>query len=512
MKSLSLGLMCLSIGCATEMTSEGVAHVRVAHLSPDAPNVDFCLAPHGSGNFGSPVLASLGHATGLAYGNVTKYFDLDAVRYDVRLVAPNSADCKQALGNLPDFTELPEIPPGASVTIAAEGLVAFGATRPFELEPYIDDASVSDGKAKLRFVHASPGTGPVDVGLGGGALFQSVFSDISFGGIAATTNGYVETDPFEAAEISARPHGTFSDALAIKPAALPAGAIATAFAIGQIDNASAPLRVLLCVDNAAPNGLLSQCTIVGGAPERAHVRIAHLSPDTPAVDVCLAPEGSGAFGRPLLKTLGSADGLSYPQVTTYVDLPTGKYDVRIIHATATGCGTGAVPDTKSVGLHNGLVATVAAIGDLDPTGPAANDPGLRLGVFVDATTVGSGNTKVRFIHASPGTPAVDVGILSNGIFTKIFANVAFGSIGTNAPLDSYGFVETGAMTATLSARVANTHSDALVIPNVQLPASSILTAFAIGGKTGATTNPLRVLLCADNAPANGLLAACTAAP
>jgi hypothetical protein len=512
MKSLSLGLMCLSMGCATEMTSEGTAHVRVAHLSPDAPNVDFCLAPHGSSDFGKPVLATLGHATGLAYGNVTKYFDLPAEQYDVRLVAPNAADCTTPIGGLRDFTNLPEIPADASVTIGAEGLVSFGATRPFDLRAYIDDATVTDGKAKLRFVHASPGTPSVDVGLGGGALFQSVFSDISYGGISATTNGYVETDPFEAAEISARAHGTFSDALAIKPAALPAGAIATAFAIGQLDSMAAPLRVLLCVDNAAPNGLLSQCSIVGGAPERARIRIAHLSPDTPAVDVCLAPEGTGAFGRPLLKSLGSASGLSYAQLTTYVDLPTGKYDVRIIHATATGCGTGAVPDTKSVGLHNGLVATVAAIGVLDPTGPAAANPGLQLAVYVDATTVGAANTKLRFVHASPGTPNVDVGILSGGIFTKIFANVAFGGIGTNAPLDTYGFIETGATTVTISARVANTHSDALVIPNVQLPQGSILTAFAIGGKTGAATNPLKVLLCADNAPANGLLSSCTVAP
>jgi hypothetical protein len=292
---------------------------------------------------------------------------------------------------------------------------------------------------------------------------------------------------------------------------LPADAIATAYAIGVIGNASTPLRVLLCVDNAAPNGLLTSCSIVGGTPERAHVRIAHLSPDTPAVDICLAPAG-GAFDKSLLKSLGANDGLAYPQVTTYVDLPVGAYDVRIVHATASGCGIGAVPDTKNVAIHNDLTATVAAIGVLDKSGAAANNPGLQLAVFVDDTAVTAGKTKLRFIHASPGTPAVDVGLGSGASFTKVFANVQFGNVATSAGIDGYGFVETSPVTSAVAARLANQSSDALVVPSVTLDVNAIATAFAIGGKTGASTNPLRVLLCGDNAPANGLLATCTQSP
>jgi len=496
--------------CGSVDEPVGVAHVRVAHLSPDAPAVDFCVAAHGTGNFTGPILTQNGHLTGLAYGNVTKYFDLGADQYDVRLVAPGAADCTTALGGLPDFTDLPALPADASATIAAEGLVAFGSQTAFALKAYLDDATVDADQAKLRFIHASPGTPPVDVGLGGGALFTGVFTDIAYGNAAATANGYVTTDAIHGAEISARAHGTLVDALAIKPAELPAGAIATAFAIGKLDDAS--LRVLLCVDNATPNALLSQCQIVGGKPERAHVRIAHLSPDTPAVDVCLAPAGSGAFAKSLLKTLGANDGLAYPQVTAYVDLPVGMYDARIIHATATGCSTGAIPDVKNIGIHTDLTATVAAIGVLDPSGAAATNPGLRLAVFVDDTAVTSNMAKLRFIHASPGTPAVDVGLGSGATFTTVFSNVAFGNIAVHAPLDAAGFVETSPLTSPVAARLAGQHSDALVIPSVTLGANAIATAFAIGGKTGASTNPLRVLICADNAPASSLLATCTQAP
>jgi hypothetical protein len=493
----------------TANVGTGTAHVRVAHLSPDAPNVDFCLAAHGSNAFTKPTLASNGHLTGLPYGHATKYFDVPAAQYDVRLVPPGGSDCAHSLGGLPDFAMLPQLADGVTATIAAEGLVAFGATTPLDLRAYVDDTDVPAGQTKLRFVHASPNAPAVDIGIGGGALFTSVFSDISYGQAASVANGYVTTAPIDGAEISARAHGSLDDALSIKPAALPAGALATAFAIGLVGDATTPLRVLLCIDNAAPTGLLSSCAVVGGTPERARVRFAHLSPDTPAVDICLAPTGTGAFTAPLLKTLGNDNGLAYAQLTAYVPLPVGAYDARIVHATASGCSIGAVPDAKNVAIGGGLVATVAAIGDLTRAG---SDPGLGLAVFVDDVAVTAGNTKLRFVHASPGTPPVDVGLGSGASFVKVFADVAFGAVATRAPVDTFGYAETSPTTTAVAARLANSSTDALVVPSVMLPAGQIATAFAIGNKTGMTTNPLRVLLCADNAMPSGLATPCTVAP
>ena len=95
------------------------AQVRVAHLSPDAPNIDFCVAPHGTTTFTGPILSTNGHMTGLPYGAVTKYFELPAEQYDVRLVGPGLADCSTPIGNVPDFTDLPPIEAGDSITIGA---------------------------------------------------------------------------------------------------------------------------------------------------------------------------------------------------------------------------------------------------------------------------------------------------------------------------------------------------------------------------------------------------------
>ncbi|MEJ7602957.1 MAG: DUF4397 domain-containing protein [Kofleriaceae bacterium] len=507
--SLGLGMSLVAIaGCAEVKDPDGdsLARVRVAHVSPDAPAVDFCLAPHGSAEFTGPVLAGAGGPTGVSYGNVTRYLEVAPIQYDVRIVAPGQSSC--ATGILPDITNLPELAAGSYATLAASGLLDHGDAEPFALRPYFDDATVSADRAKLRFIHASPGTPNVDVGLGGGALFTPVFEDIAFGTTRTHDNGYLETAPFTGAEISARATGTVTDVLAIKPAALPAGTIATAFAIGRIGDAEAPLGVLLCIDNSPAHGLETECSIVGAPPERVQLRVAHLSPDAPPVDVCLAPAGTGAFGAPLLATLGARSGLAYSQVTAYVAVPVATYDVRVILATATTCDTPAVPDTNGVAVSAGLTATVAAIGVVDPSGAAAGDPTFRLAVFADATQVPSNRGKLRLVHASPGTPNVDVGLGSGHGFQKIYADVPFGTKGTNAPLDPLGYLETDPFSSPISARVANTAGDALTVP-APLPAGASATACAmIGNKTGSATNPLRVLLCVDNAKSASLLSTC----
>jgi hypothetical protein len=342
---------------------------------------------------------------------------------------------------------------------------------------------------------------------------MTVFSDVAFGAVAASgggidASGYLVTSPLSGVELSARAHGGTSDALVIASASLPAGAIATAFAIGELGSTSRPLAALLCVDNAAPSGGLSACTVVGDS--LAHVRVAHLSPDAPAVDVCVKSHSSSTWpSSPLLESLKVTAGLSYPQVTTYVSLPVDAYDVRIVAPDAPSCTTalGGLPDTDGVAVSAGLHATVAAMGDLTVAG---SDPAFGLKVFVDEQGVTQGMAKLRFIHASPGTPAVDVGVGTGASFTRVFADVAFGQVAApGGSIDANGFLTTAPLTSVdVTARLANASTDALTVPGVSLPAGTIATAFAIGGKTGTTTNPLQVLLCNDSAAPSGVLTSC----
>jgi hypothetical protein len=489
-----LGLGLVAGGCSAETEDPGtsnMARVRVAHLSPDAPAVDFCIAPAGTQAFAGPVLASVGALIGIAYGHVNKYLELEPQQYDVRLVNVGAQDCTKGLG--PDTTNLPALPAGASATIAAIGKISHGTgATGFALRAYVDEASVDGDKAKLRFVHASPGTPNVDVGLGGGLLFTPVFTNTAYG----DASQYITTAPIDGAEISARATGATSDVIAIKPASLPAGKIATAFAIGELDGESKmPLKVLLCVDNSE-HGLETECNTVGAAPERARIRVAHLSPDAPAVDVCIATAGGAYPDKPLLASFDSRAGLSYTQVTKYLELPAGTYDVRIVLASETSCANKAVPDTTGITLPAGLTGTVGAIGTLAGSS-------FRLGIFPDATAVASGKARLRFVHASPGTPNVDIGIKdAHGNFSALFLNVAFGNAAS---------LETAPLTATVAARATGTTADALVVPGVSLADGDIKSAIAIG-ILGSTHTPLRVLLCSDNAAPSSLLASCVTAP
>jgi hypothetical protein len=247
-------------GSTGDATAPADAHLRVAHFAPDAPAVDVCLRPHAaSGAFSiGPVLKSLSVTAGLSYPQVTAYVPVPAGQYDVRIVAPNAADCATALAGLPDITDLPSLPAGAYATVAAEGLLMSDAGPGFGLHAYVDDHMVDAAKIKLRFVHASPGTPSVDVGLGTGESFVALFSNVAFG--AAGTPAYLETSPVSSATVVARPAGTQTDALVIPGVSIPAGAIVTAFAIGNA--AGAPLKTDICIDLDTAKAPLSTCSVL----------------------------------------------------------------------------------------------------------------------------------------------------------------------------------------------------------------------------------------------------------
>src|SRR5688572_17970920 len=69
--------------------------------------------------------------------------------------------------------------------------------------------------------------------------------------------------------------------------------------------------------------------------DMAMARVAHLSPDAPPVDFCV--DGGSGFIGPVLKGAGDTDGLAYSEVTSYLPLPPGTYDVRIVAPNADGC-------------------------------------------------------------------------------------------------------------------------------------------------------------------------------
>ena len=126
-----------------------------------------------------------------------------------------------------------------------------------------------------------------------------------------------------------------------------------------------------------------------------YVRLAHLSPDTPTVDVYLKAEAGGKQQ--------TFPGVGYGVLSQYLRLPTGTYSVAMRKA---GADPGSKPVlTTQVSVENGNAYTVAGVGRYA-------DLGLRV-LKDDLKLPGAGESKVRIIQASVRVPVLDVDV-SNG--------------------------------------------------------------------------------------------------
>jgi len=125
----------------------------------------------------------------------------------------------------------------------------------------------------------------------------------------------------------------------------------------------------------------------------AQVRVAHLSPDAPPVDVYV--NGARAVTGAAFK-----DGHELP-------LRAGGF--RQLRVTPAGATSPAVIDA-TVTLNNGGSYTVAATGLLAGIQP----------IVLEDDRGTTGQSKVRFVHASPDAPAVDIAVTGGPV---LFANV-----------------------------------------------------------------------------------------
>ncbi|MFB6249609.1 MAG: DUF4397 domain-containing protein [Salinibacter sp.] len=160
-----------------------------------------------------------------------------------------------------------------------------------------------------------------------------------------------------------------------------------------------------------------------GDGDSADVRVAHLSPDAPGVDVYVgkAPDGNPTIG-----------GLAYSTFAPnrsgdYLSLASGTYDIAVTPAPKT---SPRVIDT-SLTLAANKDYTVLAIGELSPEG---GEPGIQARPLVDNADEDSAlpprdKTLVRFVHASPDAGAVNIAV--DG--ATVLSNVTFGT--------SSGYVE-----------------------------------------------------------------------
>jgi hypothetical protein len=138
-----------------------------------------------------------------------------------------------------------------------------------------------------------------------------------------------------------------------------------------------------------------------------YIRLAHLSPNTPAVDVYLY-----SFKDPSARIV--LHHVAYGTVSPYEQLPAGEYTVAMR-------GAGAAPTTKPVLSTNfnvsaGAAYTVAGMGP---------NNGLRLQVIPDRLTAPKGRALVRVIQASMHQERVTVRLNGRSLTSRLaFSHVS----------------------------------------------------------------------------------------
>ena len=220
-------------------------------------------------------------------------------------------------------------------------LAAIGGAVAIAFAAFTAGASAAD-MARVRVVHASPDAPAVDVYADG----AKVLTNVAFKGSSDYLSVPAGPHNFKVFATGANP--ATGTAVINADATLEVGKDYTVVATGQL----AEIKPLVLVDNnAAP------------AAGKAHVRVVHVSPDAPAVDIAVK-------GGPVL-----VPNLVFGKDAGPLPVDAGTYDLEV---RAAGTTTVALP-INGVQLAAGKIYTVFAVGLLNGTPklealPIVNDP------------------------------------------------------------------------------------------------------------------------------------------
>jgi len=199
-------------------------------------------------------------------------------------------------------------------------------------------------------------------------------------------------------------------------------------------SAATPLNAVILADEPEGN--------MGGA----RVKVLHASPDAPAVDVWV--NGSVVFSN-----------LAFEESSEFAEVPAGTYTVAVSPAGMSEPIVIGPVDLELAAETDYLVVATDMLSMITPVILTA-----------DGSTPAEGNAWVRFLHASPDAPAVDIAVADGG--PVLFPNVSFQSFTEYSPVP--------AGTYDLEARIAGTMDVALSLPGIAVADGGVYTAVATG--------------------------------
>ncbi|MBN2297207.1 MAG: DUF4397 domain-containing protein [Deltaproteobacteria bacterium] len=392
--------------------------------------------------------------TALGYGETSGYVPLEPGYRNLKVTPSGQAMEIKIEGNIElflnfDYTAL-------AIPVVENGLIfradfRAGPTLSNDEDVQIlllPDARYSvEGMAKIRFIHASPDTPDVDVGYfdrSAGALVK-VFEDVSF----SCAEEYVLAPP-DTYTFAVTVAGFDDPVLLFEPVSLADGGVYTIIAHGSFSpDDEYPLRVTVFVDNLSGDEAfdLVQATL----PE---IRAIHTS--TRAFEIPVDVAVDDGFDEPAF------EDVAYGDSSGYGTLFPGTRNLKVVPA----------DQEQPVVIEADLPLEV----NDDYTIFAMDDPESEAGLIpvalYDDRAAVNDQVKLRFVHASPDAPAVDVGLWDGETFTPVFSNVAY------TEFSDYVQVDPGEYT--FGVAVAGQPTPLLVYQSVDLDGGSVLTATAFG--------------------------------
>ena len=216
--------------------------------------------------------------------------------------------------------------------------------------------------------------------------------------------------------------------------------------------AALPL-LLLAIPAAAASAATTSTAATSGT---GWIRLAHFSPNTPAVDVYLYSFGDTS-AQIVLHHVAYGDASPYEQV------PSGDYTVAMRAAGASASSSPVL--SASVDVAAGHAYTVAGLGP---------ESGIRLQVLDDDLTTPPGKALVRIIQASLKQNVVSVSWGGNTLNSKL----AFGSV------TSYQTVSTGTESLVVTGSGGNANI------SIPLAAGTVHTLVVLDGTKGLQVDNL----------------------
>ncbi|MBS0580109.1 MAG: DUF4397 domain-containing protein [Proteobacteria bacterium] len=436
---LALTVVPLLVGCHHSSDSS-TTELRAIHASADAPNVDIVVN-------GSTVLTNVPYETASAFLSIPS---------GTTSIAVNPTGSSTSVLNTSASLQA-----NHQYSAIVVGSAAASAPSDQQLQAIlVDDPgnTPATGNVKVRVVHGAPGVPAVDVYVTapGVALPDApTIAGLAYTAMAPASGTSALEVPGGSYEIRITVAGDQTKAVVFDSGTVPLPANGDLLVTAVPASGIAPVNLLV-----APAG--GSAAVIADA--RAAVRIGHLSPNVPAVDVSVnvAQSASSVLTLP---------NVAFPTVSGYSVLPGGSYDASV--ALASNPGT-PVLTLNGATLPSGSSTSVFAIGLLGGTGAQA----LQLAAYTDDRVPMQGMAKVRVIHLAPDAPAVDVVVLGTGgaIAETLVSNLSYPNATSSdlqVPPGSYtlAVVPTGMMSPVLPTAAGVT---------VTLQGGQVLTIAAVG--------------------------------